>query len=225
MKKTMVLFCVISFVFSTALVRTTQAQDDWKTHREDVRMIQKYLKKDGYDPGRIDGLLGSKTKGAIMAYQAEKDLPTHGKITEELVARMLSHVKVPEDFFLSYFSGPAHRDWGGGIEVTVKADGDYLVTREKRLTIEGRDKDTLAKGRLTSARTKMLYTQTMSCGVFGLKRHYQNTRIIDGHVEQLHVTANGKSQSVGSANTYVSGIGGISLVLQTAIPSAQKDIR
>jgi hypothetical protein len=130
-KENSTIFMLSRLFFTVALVSTTQAQDNRKPHSEDVRMIQKYLKKDGYDPGRIDGLLGLKTKGATMAYQAEKDLPTHGKITEELVARILSHVKVPEDFFLSYFSGPAHRDWGGGIEVTVKANGDYLVARER----------------------------------------------------------------------------------------------
>jgi hypothetical protein len=224
MKKTIILFCVISIAFSAELVDTTQAQDNWKTHREDVRMIQKYLNKEGYDIGNIDGLLGAKTNGAILAYQAEKDLPTNGKITEELVARILSHVKVPEDFFIWYSSGPAHADWGGGIDVTVKANGDYLVTRQKGWRAGGA-KDTLAEGRLTPARMKMMYTQAMSCGVFSLKKHYRNTSIMDGTVKSLRITANGKSHNVSTSNTYVSGINCIALVLKAAIPSAQKHIR
>jgi hypothetical protein len=224
MKKTIILFCVISIAFSAELVDTTQAQDNWKTHREDVRMIQKYLNKEGYDIGNIDGLLGAKTNGAILAYQAEKDLPTNGKITEELVARILSHVKVPEDFFIWYSSGPAHADWGGGIDVTVKANGDYLVTRQKGWRAGGA-KDTLAEGRLTPARMKMMYTQAMSCSVFSLKKHYRNTSIMDGTVKSLRITANGKSHNVSTSNTYVSGINCIALVLKAAIPSAQKHIR
>jgi hypothetical protein len=224
MKKTTEFFCLISLVFSVVLVTTTQAQDNWITHREDVRMIQKYLKKEGYDPGRIDGLSGPRTKGAIMAYQAEKELPAHGKITEELVTRILSHVKVPEDFFISYSSGPAHRDWGGVIEVSVKANGNYLVTRQKGLRADG-TRETLAEGQLTPARMKMMYTQAMSCGIFRLKKHYSNPRIIDGTVKCLRITAHGKSHSVSSSNKYESGIYCSALLLKAAIPSAKKHIR
>lgn len=213
---------VMTVLFKVEAVESADEQQ-WKTHREDVRMIQKYLKKEGYDPGRIDGLLGPKTTGAIMAYQAEKAIVNDGKITEELVARILSHVKVPEDFFVWYSSGPAHADWGGGIEVTVKANGDYLVTRQKRWRVGG-GKETLAEGRLTPTRMKMMYKQAMSCGVFSLKKHYRNTRIIDGTVKNIRFTANGKSHSVSSANTCVGGIYCIALVLKAAIPSAQKHI-
>jgi hypothetical protein len=214
---------VMTFLFPVKAAKSADEQQ-WKTHREDVRMIQKYLKKKGYNPGRIDGLLGSKTTGAIVAYQAEKGLATHGKITEELVARILSQVKVPEDFFIWYSSGPAHADWGGGIEVTVKANGDYLVTRQKGWRA-GRAKETLAEGRLTPARMKMMYTQAISCGVFSLKKHYRNPRIIDGTVKNIRFTANGKSHSVSSANTCVGGIYCIALVLKAAIPSAKENIR
>ena len=214
---------VMTVLFKVEAVESADEQQ-WKTHREDVRMIQKYLNKEGYDIGNIDGLLGAKTKGAILAYQAEKDLPTNGKITEELVTRILSHVMVPEDFFIWYSSGPAHADWGGGIDVTVKANGDYLVTRQKGWRAD-RAKDTLAEGFLTPARMKMVYTQAMSCGVFSLKKHYSNPSIMDGAVESLRITANGRSHTVSASNTYVSGISCIALVLQAAIPSAQKHIR
>lgn len=224
MKKTIVFVCVISFIFSVAVAGTTRAQDNRKAHREDVRMIQNYLKKAGYDPGRIDGLLGSKTTEAIMAYQADKGLAADGKITEELVGRMLSQVQVPEDFFISYSSGPAHADWGGVVEVTVKADGNYLVTRQKMRSAGG-EKDTVAEGQLTPARMKMIYTQAMSCGLFRLKKQYSNPGITDGTVENLLITADGSSHSVSSSNKYVGGINCISSLLKAAIPSAKKNIR
>jgi hypothetical protein len=214
---------VMTVLFSVKGAESADEQQ-WKTHREDVRIIQKYLKKEGYDPGRIDGLLGPKTTEAVKAYQAEKSLVIDGKITEELVARFLSHVKVPEDFFICYSSGPAHADWGGGIEVTVKSNGDYLVTLQKGWR-EGLVKDTFAQGRLTPTRMKMMYTQAMSCGIFSLKKHYSNPRIIDGTVKNLRFTANGKSHSVSSANTCVGGIDCISSVLKAAIPSAKEHIR
>ncbi len=47
-----------------------------------VSSLQKALSKAGYNPGAIDGVLGSRTMDAVMAYQRDKGLP-EGQLTIE----------------------------------------------------------------------------------------------------------------------------------------------
>lgn len=47
-----------------------------------IRRLQTALKDAGYDPGRIDGVLGSDTMAAVRSYQEAKRLPT-GQLTIE----------------------------------------------------------------------------------------------------------------------------------------------
>jgi len=85
MKYRIILICMLSLFLSIQFVYAAQAPDHWKTHREDVRMIQKVLKKQGYNPGGNDGRMGPKTEAAIKAYQTDKQLPPDGEITEVLI--------------------------------------------------------------------------------------------------------------------------------------------
>jgi len=48
--------------------------------RPNVRQIQIALKNAGYDPGRIDGKMGKKTREAIKAFQKAKGLAVDGKM-------------------------------------------------------------------------------------------------------------------------------------------------
>ncbi len=50
--------------------------------REEVKAIQLTLKQQGYSPGPIDGILGSKTTKALREFQKDKKLPVTGKIDE-----------------------------------------------------------------------------------------------------------------------------------------------
>ena len=49
-----------------------------------VSLIQSYLNKLGYEVGTIDGLLGEKTRGAVMEFQKHAGLPVTGEATAEL---------------------------------------------------------------------------------------------------------------------------------------------
>ncbi len=40
-----------------------------------VRQVQSALKTRGYDPGPIDGVMGSKTRAALLKYQKDNGLP------------------------------------------------------------------------------------------------------------------------------------------------------
>jgi peptidoglycan hydrolase-like protein with peptidoglycan-binding domain len=55
---------------------------------EETRELQQLLEKRGYDVGRIDGVLGLKSRVAIRDMQAKFGLPADGWPTEELLTRV-----------------------------------------------------------------------------------------------------------------------------------------
>ena len=52
--------------------------------------IQRILNKNGYDAGGADGVMGEKTKNAIMAFQKDNDMAPTGEIDEKLVRTLLA---------------------------------------------------------------------------------------------------------------------------------------
>jgi lytic murein transglycosylase len=54
---------------------------------EETRELQELLQKRGYDVGRVDGVLGLKSRVAIRDLQIKSGLPADGWPTEELLAR------------------------------------------------------------------------------------------------------------------------------------------
>ncbi|WP_198023556.1 SEL1-like repeat protein, partial [Mesorhizobium sp. LSJC280B00] len=55
-----------------------------------VQNIQRILNKNGYEAGNPDGMMGQKTKNAIMAFQADNDMKATGAIDEKLVKALLA---------------------------------------------------------------------------------------------------------------------------------------
>jgi peptidoglycan hydrolase-like protein with peptidoglycan-binding domain len=53
-----------------------------------VRRVQSHLAKQGYDPGPVDGLMGSRTVDAIREYQKAAGMPVDGKISDGLIASL-----------------------------------------------------------------------------------------------------------------------------------------
>jgi TPR repeat protein len=53
-----------------------------------TRGIQQSLTKLGYNPGPLDGILGSKTRTAIQAFQIKKGMNADGLASEELLAEL-----------------------------------------------------------------------------------------------------------------------------------------
>lgn len=73
--------------------------DAWKEGQEKtasvdmqkaVKTIQLILNKNGYDAGGADGVMGAKTKTAIMAFQKDNGMPANGEVTEKLVQELLA---------------------------------------------------------------------------------------------------------------------------------------
>ncbi|CAN7220534.1 peptidoglycan-binding protein [Mesorhizobium caraganae] len=56
-----------------------------------VKNIQLILNKNGYDAGGADGVMGGKTKTAIMAFQTDNKMQATGEIDEKLVKALLAH--------------------------------------------------------------------------------------------------------------------------------------
>jgi hypothetical protein len=49
-----------------------------------IGQAQERLKAAGFDPGYIDGVLGSRTRDALRRYQASQGLPITGQLTRPL---------------------------------------------------------------------------------------------------------------------------------------------
>ncbi len=59
-----------------------------------TRQIQLALKNAGFDPGAIDGVMGSRTRKAIRYFQKANNLPITGKIDKNTWARLRKYLHV-----------------------------------------------------------------------------------------------------------------------------------
>ena len=64
--------------------------------RDRIANLQRALRRLGYDPGPVDGILGARTRGAIRAFQADAKLPVNGQISERLESEILAAVVAAE---------------------------------------------------------------------------------------------------------------------------------
>lgn len=55
-----------------------------------VKTIQLILAKNGYDAGGTDGVMGARTKAAIVAFQKDNKLPATGEVDDKLVKALLA---------------------------------------------------------------------------------------------------------------------------------------
>jgi hypothetical protein len=60
-----------------------------------VRDAQIALRDAGYDPGRIDGVMGSRTRAALREFQASQGLPQTGRLDETTQQQLLA-ANMPE---------------------------------------------------------------------------------------------------------------------------------
>lgn len=72
-------------------VKVTEGKMAWRpvlcetnTTTQAVESLQRALQKAGYNPGGIDGVIGSKTRSALEAYQRAKGLPVGGLTLDTL---------------------------------------------------------------------------------------------------------------------------------------------
>jgi hypothetical protein len=61
----------------------------------EVRELQTTLIRRGYKPGPVDGILGPRTRAAIIAFQRDHDLPADGKLSASLMQALKSSIGSP----------------------------------------------------------------------------------------------------------------------------------
>jgi peptidoglycan hydrolase-like protein with peptidoglycan-binding domain len=72
----------------TEAARFTGAAGEEADERRRLRMIQTGLAELGYNPGRIDGVLGDHTKEAIRQFERDRSLPVTGTVSKALVEEL-----------------------------------------------------------------------------------------------------------------------------------------
>jgi peptidoglycan hydrolase-like protein with peptidoglycan-binding domain len=74
--RTRVVFILLmTGVIGLCLVSRASASD-----QDNVKKVQETLRAKGYDPGPIDGVMGSKTRQALSQYQKAENLPVTGHL-------------------------------------------------------------------------------------------------------------------------------------------------
>ena len=66
-----------------------------RSHGDMVRDAQRALRDAGYEPGRIDGVMGPTTQAAIREFQASYGLPQTGRL-DEPTQRQLFAARTPQ---------------------------------------------------------------------------------------------------------------------------------
>lgn len=74
MKKVLAIFLVLCTLCISASALSLSLGSSGET----VRQLQQALKDKGYDPGEIDGIFGSRTKQAVLAFQKDNGLAADG---------------------------------------------------------------------------------------------------------------------------------------------------
>lgn len=81
-----------------AAANTVDVPDAWREGatvtasidmKKAVQNIQRILNKNGYDAGGADGIMGERTKKAIMAFQSDNGMEATGEVDEKLVRALL----------------------------------------------------------------------------------------------------------------------------------------
>ena len=77
------LVLLVTGVLGLSLAPFTAAADTG-----DVKKVQESLRDKGYDPGPIDGVMGSRTRQAIGQYQTAESLPSTGRLNQQTAGKL-----------------------------------------------------------------------------------------------------------------------------------------
>lgn len=77
----------------TAGIAAQWPRDEQMLNRDERLTLQTALASLGYDIGKIDGLIGSKSRAALRAWQEKHALPADGFATEDMLTRLAVEAK------------------------------------------------------------------------------------------------------------------------------------
>lgn len=78
--------CLESGLGDPARYRASLQRFDSMSAHDRQRAAQSALAELGYNPGRIDGAWGDQSRGALMAFQAERGIPVTGELSSSVFA-------------------------------------------------------------------------------------------------------------------------------------------
>jgi len=82
------------------------------TKKAEIAGVQRLLADTGYNPGRIDGELGRKTRRAIASFKRSKGIKVGGLISEELITALAEQARTTaEEVGFSYCNDTAKTLW------------------------------------------------------------------------------------------------------------------
>ena len=56
--------------------------------KDDIKKVQRSLNDKGFHPGKVDGVLGSRTRAGIREYQKAENLPVTGRLDAETAGKL-----------------------------------------------------------------------------------------------------------------------------------------
>jgi len=78
---------MITMIFASASVTQAATLKVWSTGSE-IRLLQSELQAMNYDVGPVDGIFGTRTKAAVMAFQRDKNLLVDGIVGPQTQAAL-----------------------------------------------------------------------------------------------------------------------------------------
>ena len=97
-----------------------------------IANLQRNLRQLGYEPGPIDGILGTKTRAAIRAFQTDRRFPVTGKVSDNLrisIALELAAAALSDQAHIPSSSSPPR-----ALELNSTGSGFRVTTRGHVLT-------------------------------------------------------------------------------------------
>jgi len=66
-----------------------QTQEDFENQKRLIRRVQSALQRNGFDPGPVDGIMGSKTSSALSAFQKSQGFEQTGALGPKTLRALL----------------------------------------------------------------------------------------------------------------------------------------
>jgi hypothetical protein len=133
----------------------------------------------------------------LLATNAFAQRPAQPQDTTPCAKIAPARIAVPDDFSLTFRSGPTHASWGPSRTTTVFASGRVTIKEVQRS--KGRAalrEETTTERQLAKNAVRRLYAGVVACGFFELDKSYWNKRVMDGSTSSLEATASGKKHQV-----------------------------
>ena len=105
-----------------------------------IANVQRALRRLGYDPGPIDGILGTGTRMAIRSFQADHGLPVTGRVSEQLdSAALRAIVAMSPGAAVAGTAKEVFAEVSGGVVVVIALKAGGVQTAQGSGVVVGRN--------------------------------------------------------------------------------------